>query len=93
MEISLVRRRLAETIERAKKQAADRRGRGESGPRARPSDPEWFRSLRTQCAAARVPLFFKQWGEHGEDMRKVGRRLAGRLLDGNDYREAPTVRP
>jgi len=63
---------------------------GESGSRARPSDPDWFRSLLTQCAAAGVPLFFKQWGEYGQDMRKVGRRNAGRLLDGQDYREAPT---
>lgn len=37
---------------------------GESGPRARPSHPAWFRSLRDQCAAAGVPFFFKQWGEH-----------------------------
>lgn len=36
---------------------------GESGPRARPSHPEWFRSLRDQCSAAGVPLHFKQWGE------------------------------
>ena len=33
MEISLVRRRLTETIERAKKQAADRRGRGDAALR------------------------------------------------------------
>lgn len=36
---------------------------GESGPHARPSHPDWFRSLRDQCQAARVPFFFKQWGE------------------------------
>lgn len=36
---------------------------GESGPQARPSHPEWFRSLRDQCAAAGVPFLFKQWGE------------------------------
>lgn len=36
---------------------------GESGPNARPPHPEWFRSLRDQCAAAGVPFFFKQWGE------------------------------
>ena len=38
---------------------------GESGPKARPSHPDWFRSLRDQCAAADVPFFFKQWGEWG----------------------------
>jgi protein gp37 len=36
---------------------------GESGGQARPTHPDWFRSLRDQCAAAQVPFFFKQWGE------------------------------
>jgi protein gp37 len=36
---------------------------GESGPHARPSHPDWFRSLRDQCQAAGVAFFFKQWGE------------------------------
>ena len=35
---------------------------GESGPGARPMHPTWVRSIRDQCAAAGVPLFFKQWG-------------------------------
>lgn len=36
---------------------------GESGPKARPTHPDWVRSLRDQCRAAGVPFFFKQWGE------------------------------
>lgn len=36
---------------------------GESGPGARPAHPDWFRSVRDQCAEAGVPFFFKQWGE------------------------------
>lgn len=36
---------------------------GESGPKARPSHPDWFRSLRGQCQAAGTAFFFKQWGE------------------------------
>lgn len=36
---------------------------GESGPGARPSHPDWFRSLRDQCDDADVPFHFKQWGE------------------------------
>lgn len=36
---------------------------GESGPNARPSNPQWFRDLRDQCAEARIPFHFKQWGE------------------------------
>jgi protein gp37 len=35
---------------------------GESGPNARPMQPEWARSLRDQCGAANVPFFFKQRG-------------------------------
>lgn len=37
---------------------------GESGPNARPSHPDWFRSVRDQCQASRVPFLFKQWGEY-----------------------------
>lgn len=36
----------------------------QGGHKARPSDPNWFRSLRDQCAAAQVPFHFKQWGEY-----------------------------
>jgi len=32
----------------------------ESGPKARPMDPQWARDLRDQCKAAGVPFFFKQ---------------------------------
>lgn len=49
---------------------------GESGPNARPSHPDWFRSLRDQCAAAGVPFHFKQWGEwfplHGTGRPNTG---------------------
>jgi protein gp37 len=36
---------------------------GESGANARPMHPEWVRDLQAQCDYARVPFFFKQWGE------------------------------
>lgn len=35
---------------------------GESGPKARPMDLAWARSLRDQCRAASVPFFMKQLG-------------------------------
>jgi protein gp37 len=35
---------------------------GESGPRARPSHPQWSRDLRDWCLATGVQFFFKQWG-------------------------------
>lgn len=36
---------------------------GESGGAARPTNAEWARALRDQCAAAGTPFLFKQWGE------------------------------
>jgi protein gp37 len=52
---------------------------GESGPGARPMDPDWARRLRDECAAASVPFFFKQWG--GRSAKANGRELDGRTWD------------
>lgn len=35
---------------------------GESGPRARPFDGEWVRTILADCHAAQVPVFVKQMG-------------------------------
>ena len=35
---------------------------GESGPDARPMDPDWARSIRDQCAQLGIAFFFKQAG-------------------------------
>ncbi|MFC4066753.1 phage Gp37/Gp68 family protein [Actinoplanes subglobosus] len=37
---------------------------GESGPRAVPSHPDWFRGLRDLALNSGVAFFFKQWGEY-----------------------------
>jgi protein gp37 len=52
---------------------------GESGPGARPMNPEWVRSVRDQCLRAGVGFFFKQWG--GVNKKKAGRTLDGRTWD------------
>jgi protein gp37 len=52
---------------------------GESGPAARPMNPEWARSVRDQCLAAGVAFFFKQWG--GRTPKAGGRTLDGRTWD------------
>lgn len=52
---------------------------GESGHGARPISKDWVVSLRNQCASARVPFFFKQWG--GVRKKKSGRSLEGRTYD------------
>ena len=96
---------------------------GESGAGARPMHPDWPRVLRDQCTAARVPFFFKQWGEFlplnqsdsdggnvaddwvgsGPDGEggwhewpggwmhslKIGKRNAGRSLDGRLWSDYP----
>jgi protein gp37 len=55
---------------------------GESGPGARPVDPEWVRQIRDYCISARVPFFFKQWGG-------VFKSRNGRVLDGRIWDEMP----
>ncbi len=50
---------------------------GESGPKARPMDPDWVREIRDRCLSAKVPFFFKQWG--GVIKKKNGRALDGRV--------------
>ncbi len=57
---------------------------GESGHGARPIDPAWVRAIMSQCRAAKVPFFFKQWG--GRQKSK-----AGRLLDQRTYDEMPEI--
>ena len=52
---------------------------GESGPGARPMQPDWVRQIRDQCLRANVPFFFKQWG--GPVKSKTGRILDGRTWD------------
>ena len=50
---------------------------GESGPGARPMEPQWAIDIRDQCLNANVPFFFKQWG--GVNKKKNGRKLDGRI--------------
>jgi protein gp37 len=102
---------------------------GESGPGARPMHPAWARALREQCVAARVPFFFKQWGEWAPEMQgaadwpdpldagatlwpdgrvfwgpgrgtalddgctfaRLGKKRAGRELDGRTWDQMPEV--
>lgn len=62
---------------------------GESGPKARAMHPEWARSLRDQCERAGVAFFFKQWGEWGQTMDRLGKKTAGRMLDGRTWDQVP----
>jgi protein gp37 len=64
---------------------------GESGPKARPMNPRWARELRDQCAFSGVAFHFKQWGDYNERVERVGKKAAGRLLDGREWNELPNV--
>lgn len=44
---------------------------GESGPGARPMDPEWARQARDACELAGVPFFMKQMGGHPNKRAKL----------------------
>ena len=57
---------------------------GESGPGARVMKKEWVHSIRQQCARAGVAFYFKQWGGMHKNQN-------GRLLDGREYSEMPSV--
>jgi len=52
---------------------------GESGPGARPMQPDWVRQIRDRCLQRGVPFFFKQWG--GTNKKQAGRKLDNRLWD------------
>jgi protein gp37 len=90
---------------------------GESGPKARPAHPDWFRDLQYQCEVGEVAFFFKQYGNwlpsynagerleefptllnkksftfpDGITMWNVGKKSAGRELDGRTWDEMPLV--
>jgi len=55
---------------------------GESGPKARPMDPDWVRSIRDQCITNNVAFFFKQWGG-------VQKHKTGRIIDNKTWDELP----
>ena len=55
---------------------------GESGPRRRPIEADWVRSIRDQCRSKRVPFFFKQWGGFNS-------KSGGCVLDGRKWQEWP----
>jgi protein gp37 len=54
---------------------------GESGHRARPTDPEWVRSLRDECSAAGIAFHFKQWGHWAPEIPEGTNPRRELLLD------------
>ena len=73
---------------------------GESGPNARKMPIEAVELIHDYCKAFEIPFLFKQWGEwlptgrmlgdHGPlTYAKVGKKVAGRLLDGVEHNGYP----
>jgi protein gp37 len=60
---------------------------GESGyvGKCREADPNWFRSIRDQCASTNTAYFHKQHG----GTKKIGHIWGGRELDGRTWDELP----
>ena len=58
---------------------------GESGPGARPVDPDSVRSIRDQCIDSGIAFHFKQWGG-------VNKKRFGRTLDGETWDQFPAPR-
>ncbi|MFW7270325.1 phage Gp37/Gp68 family protein [Gluconacetobacter sp. Hr-1-5] len=65
---------------------------GESGPHARPMDLASARALRDEFQEAGTAFFFKQWGEYDASGVRVGKKRAGRLLDGRIWQHVPGPR-
>lgn len=76
---------------------------GDWDVKVRPLPLEHARRIRDQCIKFEIPFFFKQWGEYRParigmypDYReasmistRVGRKVAGRLLDGREWNQMP----
>lgn len=62
---------------------------GESGPKARPMQPEWALKVKKQCDEQNVAFFFKQWGTWGVDGVRRSKKANGRTLAGKEWNEEP----
>ena len=66
---------------------------GESGSK-RQMEKAWATDIRDACKKANLPFFFKQWGEFGEDGKKIGKKpkkdgLTPPTLDGKIHNAYP----
>lgn len=64
---------------------------GESGPKARPMQPDWVLSIQEQCEEQDAAFFFKQWGGWGADGKRRAKKSNGRLINGRTYDEMPVT--
>jgi protein gp37 len=65
---------------------------GETGPKARPIEIDWVRSLRDQCARAGTPFYWNDWGAHmpaDQSPQNHSPALERRYLDGALHEALP----
>jgi protein gp37 len=62
---------------------------GESGPKARPMQPEWVINIKQQVEHQGAAFFFKQWGTWGSDGIKRNKHANGKLLLGEVVQQMP----
>lgn len=62
---------------------------GESGSGARKMEWSWAWDLADSCARNSVPFFFKQWGQFDSRGQPIGKKNAGRILDGRTWDQLP----
>jgi len=67
---------------------------GETGPKARPMNPDWVRSVKDQCEQVGVDFFFKGWGSYfDKGVKKIYLSTDNnRLLDGVTHDALPWVK-
>ena len=66
---------------------------GESGHKARPMDSKWAINIQRACRRHSVNFFFKQWGAFNAEGERVGKKAAGRILNGRTWDEMPATIP
>lgn len=64
---------------------------GESGPKARPMNPEWVGTIHKSCEQQGATFFFKQWGGWGADGKKRSKKENGRLFAGKTWDAMPAL--
>jgi len=66
---------------------------GETGPGARPMQPEWALDVYQQCNAAGVPFFYKKDGDFARKHWPDTPMLQGDIATMRATRELPAVTP
>jgi protein gp37 len=65
---------------------------GETGGRQqeiRKTEKAWLSDLISQATKENIPVWFKSWGEYGENGLRIGRKASGNEIDGAYFDALP----